>query len=1122
MFFYKKYVKICKKFSKFAKVITQICRLYKYKNQLGTAMEDDITINLSKRLFSLGYNYAEISGNINQSAQNLSNANPGISLNEAKNILTNILNDIEEKIVIIDNDNIEDNISPNQTNQAQNISETVDNTNQSTFSNTQTTLINDIADSFVSLLKNDNFLKTNVMQEEITEIIIRAFNEYYDKDVSNSEFIQIIKFQLISSGYDVNAINSNFQFMSEKANQIIGMINALRTMFIPQIDNELINQTAQVEETQANSNDNPTTKSTEELISEFINELSNILKKRNHLDTKNIEFMASIINSTIEDYDGTQKISDILYTIERRLAIGGFNVTDIVNEKKFSTKIWIALVNSMKSVLESIELNTPENPSSSTNPNTTTPTDQTNPASSTNTTTPATPENSNIQTTTLKQGETINFSAGGVTIKITSLDNNAKYGYSYSDAQKILTIYAENCKIQVNEVENQNTIIKLQGTNIDFYSNKQVKAINSYANNSNINGSDETDVINNMGNNTTINAGNGNDIISNYGENAEIYGGADDDYIKNYNKGTDSILDGGHGKDIIINDASGVTINANSDAKITNNNSSSTINQLETLNNNENAALLTDLFMSLFDAGDEHENEYIPDNIIKSIQLLYSTLFEEDGSTLTELGQYVIARGSLETRTDIDYENNELLLKQLEAGINYIAKNSADGTVTADDLIAFTNETESVLAIDGCLSLYFDEKLGIPLSDEEYSYLIHHKQPEILLNNMLDFYTELKDLMQQNEILSLSSSQKEKIKQLLPVIDMLNYYNAAEIALNDNYTIDSNLLKDIEMVLEAQNSDNPDEYIKSQMIKKADNISSLFTSTNAGEVGEVNGILYVNDGTQMVKLNIDGDTYLNLFPPMQRYIIQQDIKLGDCFFLATGAIPMIENGEGFAQLLKMFKQNSNGDITLTIPGYSAYPITFQNGQPKDIDGKFYLSGMKIQTKTTGVNSCLGIIMLEQAYALARFAQTHNTSINNLDIDKAFDYIFNGHGNLPDELEEGGYDYEAFDLILGNTPNTTSRTSFTNSQTDNYALLDLWSDELKAGDTVISTAIFNNISEETSSKYYSLIAGHSYVIDSIDKTSQIVYVKNPYFAYGVMKFTYEEFINLFFGATCAKL
>ncbi len=742
----------------------------------------------------------------------------------------------------------------------------------------------------------------------------------------------------------------------------------------------------------------------------------------------------------------------------------------------------------------------------------------------------------------------ITVTSGGFKIKFTLLNDNGKYEYSYSETDKILTITADNCKVEIDEAANRDAIIKLLGSNVDFYSNVQVKAINSYASDSKITGSKEKDVINNRGNNTTIFAGEGNDIIGNFAQNAKIFTSDGNDYIFNYEGGSSSTLDGGLGNDNIVNNASNVTINALYDTdnvqnknnaknvtihatnitKINDLTKSASVDFDMNLSKTEKTNLLTDLFMSLFGAGNTHDNEFISSDVINSVNLLIQYLFEEgDGEddqtlTLNEIGEYVIRKGALETNTEIDENDTELLLKQLEAGIKYIAGKSSNGVITFEDLKSFVQEMNSNIDINTYLTENFVKKLGVEISDEEYSYLKNHNNSAKLAQSINNFYNSIEKLMKDNNITELSAAQKEKIKQLLPVIDLMYYYNAAEIVLNDNYTIDENLLKDIEMVLKAQDSENPNEYIKSQMIKKGENTNSLFSSTKAGDVGEINGELYVNDGTKMVKLNIDADTYLSLFPPMQRYIVEQGYQTSDCFLLATGAIPLVETGKGFAKLLQMFKKESNGDITLTIPGYSDYPVTFKNGKVYDVDNTYYLSGMKISNGATGVNSCIGITMLEQAYALARFGETHNASISDLDIDKAFEYIYNGHGNLDGEKKAGGLDYEAYDLLLGNKENTTKRTAFTNSKTDNYALLDNWSKELKAGDTVISTAILKEIDKETENKYYYLHSGHSYSIDSIDTVNKKVYVKNPYFGYGVMEFSYDEFINLFFGATCAKL
>ena len=75
---------------------------------------------------------------------------------------------------------------------------------------------------------------------------------------------------------------------------------------------------------------------------------------------------------------------------------------------------------------------------------------------------------------------------------------------------------------------------------------------------------------------------------------------------------------------------------------------------------------------------------------------------------------------------------------------------------------------------------------------------------------------------------------------------------------------------------------------------------------------------------------------------------------------------MMKNGEAYADLLQMFSEDKNGDITIKFAGsLSSYPVTFENGNLKVLDG--LVDGESVK-KYSLVGGSKGAKMLEEAYA----------------------------------------------------------------------------------------------------------------------------------------------------------
>ena len=320
-----------------------------------------------------------------------------------------------------------------------------------------------------------------------------------------------------------------------------------------------------------------------------------------------------------------------------------------------------------------------------------------------------------------------------------------------------------------------------------------------------------------------------------------------------------------------------------------------------------------------------------------------------------------------------------------------------------------------------------------------------------------------------------------------------NYLTSVKDAvLNDRVLSDIKIVKNAEAAGEKAGTKGSEAYqnaynasIKSQMIKTS-------STGTAGEVVEQNGSLYVNDGSKLVKLNMSADTYIKLFAPVERYDVNQG-SIGDCYFVSGCLTDMMKNGKSYAQVLQMFNEDSNGNITVKFSGsLGSYPVTFEKGELKVYDGKVNGAFVKKYSNSSGST---GIKMLEQAYAIANFAQESKKSVNSIDIDETSASI------------EGGWQYNVYNEVLGAK---SERPAISVSNVSSY--LNSMASKVNNGEILLSFANYSSMSN------YSLIYAHAYSIEKIDTAKQMVYITNPWFSGGSIAVPYSDFAKVAYSET----
>ena len=293
------------------------------------------------------------------------------------------------------------------------------------------------------------------------------------------------------------------------------------------------------------------------------------------------------------------------------------------------------------------------------------------------------------------------------------------------------------------------------------------------------------------------------------------------------------------------------------------------------------------------------------------------------------------------------------------------------------------------------------------------------------------------------------------------------------------------------------------KYAQLPKFEAGTNPASLVTSTKQGQVIAIGNKTYINDRGKMVELDISADTYEKLFPPYESLCIRQGDETGDCYFLSGGLIAFMKNDYARINLLKLIKQEGN-DIVITFPAFPQTPVRFKNGT--------------INLQNLHAETSLGNLMLEQAYAKARYAKAHNISdASKVDTDKAMEFIYGGHESA------------VFNEILGNK-NSIEYIMESYSDAENkpakyqsvdkdkmFAILDKY-----AGRDDVLLCGGSGARDGGYLPEYGVSPRHAYCIEKIDSQNKTVTIINPYNSLYCMTITYDQFTEYFASLAVREL
>lgn len=278
---------------------------------------------------------------------------------------------------------------------------------------------------------------------------------------------------------------------------------------------------------------------------------------------------------------------------------------------------------------------------------------------------------------------------------------------------------------------------------------------------------------------------------------------------------------------------------------------------------------------------------------------------------------------------------------------------------------------------------------------------------------------------------------------------------------------------------------------------------SLVGKTKQGQVAAIGDKMYIHDRGKMVELGISTRTYEKLFPPYETLCIRQGNQTGNCYFLSGGLITFMKNDYARVNLLKLIKQEGN-DIVITFPAFPQTPVRFKNGT--------------INLQKLHADTSLGNLMLEQAYAKARYAAAHKISdASKVNADKAMDFIYGGHENEVFNELLGTKDAKEYIMKSYADANEKTKNHSLVNENEMYKLLDRY-----AGRDDVLLCAGSGIRDGGYLPDYGVNPNHAYCIEKIDPQNKTVTIINPYNTLYYTTITYEQFKDYFASLAVKEL
>ena len=257
------------------------------------------------------------------------------------------------------------------------------------------------------------------------------------------------------------------------------------------------------------------------------------------------------------------------------------------------------------------------------------------------------------------------------------------------------------------------------------------------------------------------------------------------------------------------------------------------------------------------------------------------------------------------------------------------------------------------------------------------------------------------------------SAQASNYEMLLQLIDEGKLpVNLAATGFKD-VGFNKNALSDIDLLFNSYaEGQNP----KDVFVPEFESHKEAFNSLKTGDVYHLKGkrnIFIITNPERKKELGLTKETYLELFPPVERFAYTQQ-EQGNCWFIST-LDALYSNPKTRYEILKCFRENEDGTLDVCLGGYT----TFNGKSVKNNLNSFeFLDASKTLLPALEKNrgyfsgTCEGLRLIEEAYEIEQetkalknirrqYAKFKHLEANGL---KAYNEI-DGFNYSKEEIEE---------------------------------------------------------------------------------------------------------------------
>lgn len=366
----------------------------------------------------------------------------------------------------------------------------------------------------------------------------------------------------------------------------------------------------------------------------------------------------------------------------------------------------------------------------------------------------------------------------------------------------------------------------------------------------------------------------------------------------------------------------------------------------------------------------------------------------------------------------------------------------------------------------------------------------------------------------------------------------VNRYCLFDLSEKDYQELSQYLVDDINLMYKAymENINPEDLFVKSY--------SSISEAANAISIGDVCRIgtsdkisIKLSDGT-IKELNLSAQKYMELFPPVSRYTIQQHSS-GDCYIISL-LDAMTKKPETRAIILECFTENADGSISVKLPK-GDFTLTVAPGEKiSDFVSKKIMDMYSGKIENSQPESLLssgsyGLQMIEYLCGLELLSKDKRFDLSTIDLDNVTKDITAQSIN-DSSLEElfmyadsirgsGNYSGIVFEMFGIDAKNYTEIELRSNGSSEpllkNQKFTDFINNPDSWDDYIITIGSKQTIKDNFPvNEYYDIRDNHMYTITPfVSNTGEVMFkITNPWNGFR-SKIISADLINEYFDYMC---